>query len=79
MKTTWLKGLNEQEKAAITAAFTASGTFRERLTFLANDKIRLNNNKRSSEEGYSNPNWAYMQADCSGYERAWKELISLLE
>lgn len=79
MKTKWITGLTGQAKEAIKASFLASKDVRDRLKLICIDKIRINHNKRITEEGYSNPSWAFLQADASGYERALTEIISLLE
>lgn len=77
MKTSWIKGLDEQGEADIKASFKSSSRIRARLTELCEDKINssLNTNKAQ----YDSPNWCYQQADNIGYRRALKEIISLLE
>lgn len=76
MKTSLLKGANKEE---LKSSFLAGGLFREKLKSVLQDKIRVADAGRVSEEGYASPNWAYKQADASGYVRAMQEVVSLLE
>jgi hypothetical protein len=78
MKTTWYKGLNEKEKEEIISSFNASGRLRARMQVILQEKIEEMYAKRRSENAYENPNWAYKQADASGYERAIAEIMSLM-
>lgn len=78
MKTSWTKGLSPQQKEDIKSAFMAGGALRERCVFLLREKLIASHRSRSNEISYENPNWAYKQADCCGYERAIEEFISLL-
>lgn len=77
MKTSWVKGLNEQEKGEIKTIFLSNARFRERAKFLLQEKIDTSRQKNTSEAAYDNPNWALKQADAVGYERAMQEIISL--
>lgn len=79
MKTSWTQGLNKEAAAAMAASFQASGSLRERLCILLKKKEESNKQKMRSVSAYEAPNWAYMQADAIGYERALNEVISLLE
>lgn len=78
MKTVWTSGLTLEQKKEMTSAFTSAGLLRERLSGILEDKIETNRNGVVSKTSYDNPNWAYLQADAVGYERAIKEIISLL-
>lgn len=79
MKMNWKKGLSLEAKKAIELEFNASGLLRERLAILINEKIHSNNKKCKLEVSYESPNWALLQADNVGYERALLEVLSLLE
>lgn len=79
MKLNWTKGLLPEKKEAIKAAFNAGSTLRERQIVLLRGKISTARKNRILESAYENPNWAYLQADFCGYERALEEVISLLE
>lgn len=79
MKTSWTQGLKKESADAITASFQASGSLRERLTILLKKKEESNKQKMRSAANYEAPNWAFMQADAIGYERALNEVISLIE
>ena len=78
MKTVWTSGLSPEQKQEMTSAFNSAGLLRERLSGILDDKIDTNRNTCVSKNSYENPNWAYLQADAVGYERAMKEIISLL-
>lgn len=78
MKTVWVSGLKPEQKQEMTSAFNSAGLLRERLKDVLEGKIDTNRNGSVSKTSYDNPNWAYLQADAVGYERAMKEIISLL-
>jgi hypothetical protein len=78
MKTALTKGMSIEKKEEIRKSFLSSLTTRNRIIELIKEKIETSHKKRISEEGYAQPNWAYYQADSSGYERACNEIISLL-
>lgn len=76
MKSTWTKGLEEDQHEGIRNAFNAASVVRSRLTEICIDKIDtiMTTHKRQ----YDSPAWAYEQADAVGYRRALEEIISLL-
>ena len=78
MKTSWTNGLSEQEKSDLKASFASSLVMRKRLTFLAEEKINSSTRYARNKLTYDNPNWAFLQADQRGYERALTEIIDLL-
>jgi len=78
MKTSWTKGLNEEQITQLRQDFVGGVLLRERLTHLLTEKQQASTKKSRNEEGYENPNWAYLQADARGYERALSEVISLI-
>ena len=78
MKTVWTKGLNAEQKVQLKQDFVGGVLLRERLSELLKEKQELSVRKSRSEDGYASPNWAYIQADARGYERAISEIISLI-
>lgn len=78
MKTAWTKGLTKEQEVELRKDFVASAILRKRLIHLIEEKQRVSNSIRTSKDSYANPNWAYLQADAVGYERALNEIISLL-
>ena len=78
MKINWTKGLKVQEKQEIEAGFAACAQIRQRLEVLANEKIKAKRKEMLSVDAYQSPSWAYLQADAVGYERALREIISLI-
>jgi len=79
MKTAWTKGLEADAKAEMKLHFNSSVQLRKRLGVMLNDKIDAKNREMMKDDAYSNPSWAYLQADSQGYKRAISELISLIE
>lgn len=79
MKTLWTKGLTPDQATAIKKDFVGAAILRERLQTLLNEKSKLSRDVSISKDAYINPNWAYLQADARGYERALNEVISLLD
>lgn len=78
MKTSITAGLSKERQEEVRGAFTASSAFRERLTEILDKKINTTKTSKTSLESYESPSWAYLQADANGYERAIREVISLL-
>lgn len=78
MNLSWFKGLNAQKKKEVTENFTHSVVVRHRLQEML--KIRIEESRRimRSKSSYDTPNWAYLQADAVGYERALDEVCNLL-
>lgn len=79
MKTVWNKGLTVQGKDEMTREFQASAHLRKRLTEILLEKQNISYENATSKDAYTSPNWAFMQADARGYERALLEVVSLLE
>jgi len=78
MKSVLTAGLTPQSKEEVVASFNASSLLRERLTTILDKKLQASKTTKVSVETYASPSWAYLQADANGYERAIKEVISLL-
>lgn len=60
------------------AGFAACAHVRQRLETLLAEKIKTRRKEIVSVDAYQSPSWAYLQADAIGYERAMKEIISLI-
>lgn len=78
MKTSLIAGLNEEQARIIKEEFSHTPALRERLIAVLNGKKASFRSEAMSKTSYDKPNWAYLQADCNGYERAIEEVISLL-
>lgn len=78
MKITWTKGLSPEKKEEIKRDFLASALLRERLKEILQEKSEVTRKGSISKDAYSNANWAYLQADAVGYQRALDEIISIL-
>ena len=78
MKTTWTKGLSPEMGVELRKDFVSSKIVRERLTLLLEEKSKTSRDASISKDCYDSVNWAYLQADARGYERALNEVISLL-
>lgn len=79
MKTSLTAGLTEQQKKEVTEDFKGAVALRAQLSKILDAKITSNRNTTISKDAYASPSWAYVQADAVGYERALREVISLLE
>lgn len=79
MKTSITKGLNPKEAEEVEADFRASLRLRERLASILEEKLRAKRASVRQDDKYENANWAFLQADYIGYERAISEVISLLD
>lgn len=78
MKTVWTKGLNAEQTTELKKDFVGSVILRKRLQAIIEEKIKASRDASMGKDGYENPNWAYLQADARGYERAMSEIISLI-
>jgi len=78
VKQSWLKGLTPEKTKIVQADFVGSAGARIRLVEMLQDKIRVSDAVKRKKESYDSPNWAYLQADAIGYERAILEIISLI-
>lgn len=79
MKQSWYKGLDAQGTREIKAEYKAAVLMRKRLVLLLKEKIGDTLVSGRSKSGYDCPNWAYKQADMSGYLRAIDDIISMVE
>lgn len=79
MKTIWTSGLKPDAKRELVEDFNGVPALRARLIEIIEKKIRSDKASKQSPEGYSLPSWPMFQADGIGYERAMREVISLLE
>ncbi len=79
MKTLWTSGVEKGLQDEIKKSFNSSSIIRNRLSKILEGKIKSTHTKMRSDKGYEIPHWPLMQADSIGYERALKEIISLLK
>ena len=78
MKTSLKVGLSKEEGERLEKSYVAGKYFIDRLKLVLDNKIKESYESSIRKNNYSNPSWAYLQADKVGYERALKEVISLL-
>jgi hypothetical protein len=78
MKVAITKGLDKDEAKDMRAAFNAAQILRKRIISILTENIDAKRRDSVNNAGYESPNWALKQADTIGYERAVRELISLL-
>jgi hypothetical protein len=80
MRTSWTAYIKDPErKEEISKSFNSSLVMRKRLTEMLERKISSKITACQSENLYESPNWALLQADSRGYERAMSEVIHLIE
>ena len=78
MKISWIKGVDKELSIDITQNFKESLVMRRRLSQLLEEKIDVSLSSTRSKVSYETPNWALLQADAVGYQRALQEVISLI-
>lgn len=79
MKVSLLKGLNtEQQKEEMGLIFSHSSLLRKQIAKVLLDKVNTNNTATRTKDAYGISNWAFLQADAVGYERAMREVVALL-
>jgi hypothetical protein len=78
MKTILMKNLTDQQKDEMRQTFVHAAFLRSQLITILNEKINASNRQVRSKDAYGIANWAFLQADAVGYERAMTEVISLL-
>lgn len=79
MKQSWTSGLNKELANDVRTNFREALVTRRRLVKMLNDKIESSAKEGRSKLLYDNPNWALLQADQRGYERAFAEIIALID
>lgn len=79
MKVRWTTGLSKQDATEMRANFKEALVLRRRLIKLLKDDQDASTKLSRSKLLYDNPNWALLQADQRGYERAISEIISLID
>lgn len=79
MKSTVIKGLNEEQARIVNLQFKEATALRRRFTEILDEKIATKRKEMHSKDGYNSPSWPYYQADSLGYERALMEIMSILE
>ena len=79
MKIVWKRGLDDQQTKDLEQRYKEAGLLRRRLDVLLRDMIESTRAGAVAERQYDSPNWAYLQADRAGYERALRDIISLIE
>lgn len=78
MKRSWTQGVDKELAIDIRQNFKESLVLRRRLLELISDKATTSQRSLHSKTLYDNPNWAYLQADARGYERALHEIAELI-
>lgn len=79
MKVRWTTGLSKQDATEMKANFKEALVLRRRLVRLLEADIDSSIKQSRSKLLYENPNWALLQADQRGYERAIAEIIALID
>ena len=78
LKTTWTAGLPKELADEVRRNFKESLVLRRRLSKILDDKADASIKNSRSKLLYDNPNWALLQADQRGYERAMAEINELI-
>lgn len=78
MKTIWTAGLKGDAIIQAKQDFVGAAGCRDRLKALLEAKADAKRRDLRASSSYDNPNWALVQADAIGYEKALFEVISLI-
>lgn len=78
LKTVWTSGLAKELANEVRTNYKESLVLRRRLAKLLEDKADTSVKNSRSKLLYENPNWALLQADQRGYERAVMEILELI-
>jgi predicted O-methyltransferase YrrM len=78
VRVSWTKGLEKELATQVRGNFAEALVMRRRLKQLLLDKVDLSQKISRGKDGYDNANWAFLQADSRGYERALHEVLELI-
>lgn len=78
MKSSITSGLDDLQASEIVSEYQGSQMLRKRLVELLLRKQENSLAKRRKEDIYDSPNFALIQADQIGYERAISDVITLI-
>lgn len=73
----WVKGMSEEDKKSFIEALTHNQRVNKTLVALIREKKATNTSSTQGLRSYESPNWAYLQADHNGYQRALDEVLEL--
>lgn len=79
MKQEWTRGESEESAQHIRAEFRGSAVLRNKLIDILMKKQETARKSTILKDAYNVPNWAYLQADAVGYQRALDEIISFIK
>ena len=78
MKDSLTRGLDKEGQDEVRGAFAASLPFRRQLKKVLNEKIEVGRKETCDKKAYKDGAFGLKMADSMGYERAQREMISLL-
>lgn len=78
MKMTWTKGLEKELAKDVRSNFVEALVLRRRLVQILSDMAEDSQRVSRAKLSYDNANWALLQADSRGYERALHDIINLI-
>lgn len=78
MKQSWTNGLDKELAVDVKQNFKESLVMRKRLRELLLAKVVESQKVSRAKSTYDNHNWAFLQADHLGYERALHDIIELI-
>lgn len=79
MKLKLLKGLDKDQVDELKEHYVRSQIFRKYLLKVLQEEIESLHASMRNEDNYNSPNWAYLQADRLGQEKALKRVVGLIE
>lgn len=78
LKTTWTAGMPKDLADEVRRNYKEALVLRRRLHKILGDYTDASVKNSRSKLLYDNPNWALLQADQRGYERAMTEIMDLI-
>lgn len=78
IKTSLLKGLDDQEKMEVKDGFSGSAAFREALRKHIAEKITSEQKNSRDPAKFDSPNWSLSQANSVGFERGLDYVLNLI-
>ncbi len=79
MKKAWLSGLDTQQEEDMRGSYIAALLMRKKLEELLQERMTSSHLSLCAKNLFDSPNWALVQAEGRGYERALHEITQLLK
>ena len=76
----WFRGdKTEKDKKETLQLLKISKPVLDKLTFLCYNTLEASESNKLNKPDYNSPSWPLVQADHNGYQRAYREIIAIIE